>query len=297
MAEKSLATIPPSTEPRTTFPAGDGYPLGYRRYPAVGTRHAVVACIHGIQSHAGWYERSCQRMSEAGLEVFFLDRRGSGTNWIDRGHCSSYMQLRDDLFRFIDFVREQCPGSPVVLEAISWGGKLAAAAIKKRPDLVDALALICPGWFAKVKPTLWERIVISASFVFWPRRPVRVPLSDPRLFTDNPVWQEFLREDPLCLRKGSSRLLMTSVALTQVVSDAPEKIHVPSLLVLAGQDRIIDNDKARAYFQRFASTDKAILEYPESHHTLEFEPDPEPFFADLIAWILRVSERKQSPAT
>ncbi|MFO0945449.1 MAG: alpha/beta fold hydrolase [Planctomycetota bacterium] len=296
MAEKTMISERAAPESITTFPAGDGYPLGFRRYPAVGQRRAVVACIHGIQSHAGWYKQSCQRMSEAGLEVFFLDRRGSGINTIDRGHCSSYMQLRDDLFRFIDFVRGECPGAPVILNAISWGGKLAAAALKKRPDLVDGLALLCPGWFAKVKPTLWERIVISGSFVFWPRRPVRVPLSDPRLFTDNPVWQEFLRNDPLSLRKGSSRLLMTSVALTQVVSDAPEKIHVPSLLVLAGQDRIIDNEKVRAFFERFASPDKTVLEYPTAHHTLEFEPDPEPFFRDLIAWIIRVADEKSRQA-
>lgn len=272
-----------------TFPAEDGYPLSFRRYPAVGTRRAVVACIHGIQSHSGWYVESCERMSQAGLEVFFLDRRGSGRNQQDRGHCRSFMQLREDMYRFIDHVKKECPGLPVLLVAISWGGKLALSALKKRPDLVDGLALICPGWYAKVHPTLWEKTVISGSFVFWPRRPVRIPLSDPKLFTDNPAWQAFLRNDPLLLRRGSSRLLMTSVALTKVIEDAPERITMPTLLMLAGQDRIIDNDRVRQFFDRFASPDKTVIEYPEAHHTLEFEPDPEPYFNDLIQWILRVT--------
>lgn len=275
---------------RETFLAEDGYPLSFRRFSPEGSPKAVVACIHGIQSHSGWYTESCQRMSDAGLEVFFLDRRGSGRNMQDRGHCRSFLQLREDVYRFIAHVKSVCPDMPVILQAISWGGKLALSALKKRPDLVDGLALICPGFYAKVHPTLWEKIVISGSFVFWPRRPVRIPLSDPKLFTDNPTWQSFLQNDPLLLRRGSSRLLMTSVALTKVVEDAPSKITMPTLLMLAGEDRIIDNDKVRDFFDRFAAKDKTVIEYPGAHHTLEFEPDPEPYYSDLIAWISRVTE-------
>ncbi len=41
--------------------------------------------IHGIQSHAGWYEYSCTRFSQAGYRVSFLDRRGAGMNAAARG--------------------------------------------------------------------------------------------------------------------------------------------------------------------------------------------------------------------
>jgi alpha-beta hydrolase superfamily lysophospholipase len=36
---------------------------------------------------------------------------------------------------------------------------------------------------------------------------------------------------------------------------------------------------------RFASTDIEIIEYPGAHHTLEFEPDPDRFIADLLRWL------------
>jgi alpha-beta hydrolase superfamily lysophospholipase len=58
------------------------------------------------------------------------------------------------------------------------------------------------------------------------------------------------------------------------------------LLLLAGQDRIIDNARTRAFVGRFAG-DKEVVEYPEAHHTLEFEPDAERFIRDLIAWLDR----------
>ena len=35
----------------------------------------------------------------------------------------------------------------------------------------------------------------------------------------------------------------------------------------------------------FATQDRQVIEYPGAHHTLEFEPDPRPVFADLTQWL------------
>ena len=55
--------------------------------------------------------------------------------------------------------------------------------------------------------------------------------------------------------------------------------------MLAGRDRIVDNDRTRAFVARLASADTTTIEYPEAHHTLEFEPDPGQYARDLISWI------------
>ncbi len=44
--------------------------------------------------------------------------------------------------------------------------------------------------------------------------------------------------------------------------------------MLGGNDRIVDNAKTRVFFDRLVSRDKTVIEYPEGHHTLEFEADP-----------------------
>ena len=286
-ARHDLPVDEPTVTSEGCIPASDGYPLWYRRYAAVGQRRGVILCIHGIQSHAGWYERSCRRMSAAGFEVVFVDRRGSGHNQRDRGHCDGHQQLCEDLAHAVAYVKGCFAGKPVILLAISWGGKLASATLKQRPDLVDGLVLVCPGWFAKVAPTLREKLTIAWSFFFRPRRLIRIPLSDPALFTATPQWQEYLRNDPLSLREGTARLLMTSRVLDAVIADAPAKITVPSLLMLAGHDGIIDNGRTQEYFERFGTQNRTVLEYPDAHHTLEFEPDPEPIFDDLIAWLAK----------
>lgn len=270
---------------RGTLAAEDGYPLSFIHYPARGPSRATVAMIHGIQSHAGWYTQSSTRLAEAGFDVYFLDRRGSGANAQDRGHCRGPRQLKDDLLRFLRMVRSTAAGRPVFLLAISWGGKLAVDAIQDHPDLVDGVIFIAPGWFAKIGPSLIEQINVVYSLLFRPRHSLPIPLSDPALFTANAEKQAYLRADPLSLRFGSARLLMTSRLLDLAIRKAPERIGSPALLMLAEHDRIIDNAATRDYFARFGSTDRTVIEYPEAHHTLEFEPDPEPFFADLIAWL------------
>jgi alpha-beta hydrolase superfamily lysophospholipase len=270
-----------------SFTTGDGYRCQYRRYAPPSAPRAEVVCVHGIQSHAGWYETSCTRLAQAGFAVSFLDRRGSGLNEKARGDAPSFRRLLDDLADFLRPLREQdrACGLPVFLVAISWGGKLATALQRRHPGLVDGLALLCPGFFAKVRPPFRQRLHILWSRLVAPRRLFPVPLSDPALFTASPHWQQFLRDDPLSLRQATARLLLESARLDGYLRFVKKHVTVPILLLLAGKDRIIDNERTRRYVEHFAGTDKQVIEYPEAHHTLEFEPEPDRFLDDLRGWL------------
>lgn len=261
--------------------ASDGYRWRYRRYTPGGTPKGHVVCIHGIQSHGGWYTHSCEELCRAGYVVSFIDRRGSGLNEQDRGDAPGFRRLLDDLAEFLRTEKSL----PQYLVAISWGGKLAAALQKRHPGLVQAIALICPGFFAKVKPPILSRLGILLARLFRPRKRFAIPLSEPDLFTANPARQQFIVNDRLGLRQATARLLVESVRLDAYLKLVPPHVTVPVLLMLAGQDRIINNDRTRAFVQTFASADKRIIDYPDAHHTLEFEPDPARFIADLQAWL------------
>ena len=57
------------------------------------------------------------------------------------------------------------------------------------------------------------------------------------------------------------------------------------LLMLAGEDRIVNNVKTLKLFNGLKSNDKKVIEYPDGHHTLEFDADPDQYARDLIAWM------------
>jgi alpha-beta hydrolase superfamily lysophospholipase len=243
--------------------------------------------LHGVQSHGGWYYGLGRTLAAEGYSVSFPDRRGSGANTLDRGHTPSPRRLNLDLAEWLRAVRTECPELPIALAGISWGGKLAVIAAARHPELVDALALICPGLQPRVGVSRRERLAIAWAFLTNRRKTFPIPLSDPALFTDNPEGQAFIAADPYSLRQGTAGLLAASFFIDRLVGRAPARARQPALLMLAGRDRIVDNARTLAYFERLASTEREVIEYPEGHHTLEFDPEPSRYALDLVAWLDR----------
>ncbi len=269
------------------FTASDGYSIHLATWQPTQPPRTIVVVLHGVQSHGGWYHRLAQTLAQAGLLVAFPDRRGSGANPRERGHAPSARRLIRDIVELIETLRQTYPGISVALAGISWGGKLAVVTAAKRPDLIDQVALICPGLHPRVGVSRKERIAIAWAFLFNRRKTFPIPLADPALFTDDRHWQAFIASDPLSLRKATASLLAASVLIDAMVARARARLRTPVLLMLAGRDRIVDNARTREYFDRIQSVDRVLVEYPDGCHTLEFDPDPDRYAHDLIAWLDR----------
>ncbi len=297
------------------YDAPDGRRLAVRVWDAVGPPRGRVVFLHGITSHGGWYDRSCHHLAEAGFEVHFLDRRGSGLNIDHRaGDVDRHETWIDDVAAHLDALahiplpRREGPGEgfpappagadsqtppsplhPPVLCGISWGGKLAVAVARRRPHLVRGLGLLCPGLYSPHEPGPLRRLLLAAPKP--PRmreRRVWIPLRDPALFTDTPKWLEYIEHDPLSLRTVTVRFAQADRQLTRLARRSAPFLHLPLLLVLSGRDRIVDNGRTREFLGRSPATHKTLIEYPNAAHTLEFEPDPLPYFRDLVDWLGRV---------
>ena len=264
--------------------ASDGYPIHTLTWPVAGPVRGRVLVLHGVQSHGGWYRPLGKALAEAGYAATFPDRRGSGANTKERGHASSASRLIDDVAEALRALRDQGP-EPVALAGISWGGKLAVVAAGLHPGWVDALALICPGMQPRVGVSASERLRIALAYFVHRRQLFPIPLADPALFTASPEGRAFIAADSLGLRRATAGLLAASTFLDRRVRAIPPRVRQPALLMLAGADRIVDNARTLAYFKSLASADRTVIEYPEAHHTLEFEPDPSRYAADLIGWL------------
>ncbi|WP_442482053.1 alpha/beta fold hydrolase [Aeoliella sp. SH292] len=283
-----MSTLPPQI---TTCTAPDGRRLALRYFAPQETPRATVVLLHGIVSHSGWYHVSGEYLAERGYDVYALDRRGSGLNMEGRGDVDRWQTWIDDVVAVCETHRQR---GPVVLLGISWGGKLAPAVARYRPDLLAGFGMICPGIYARQQPGLAKRLALVASGRLGiHERRVTVPLQNPALFTESPKWQEYIRHDPLTLRQVTMRFAREDHKLTRYARQSPPYIYTPSLLMLAGRDRMVRNRRTLRYLSRIAAEDKTLLEYHSAAHTLEFEPDPLPFFADLADWVARVIERRK----
>ena len=285
-------TDPTDTQPAIEqFVTSDGYRHHYRHWrPASLQPKSYVVALHGIQSHSGWYGYSSDRLCAAGHELLFVDRRGSGLNDKERGHTRHKDRLLNDVAQILTEVRrrrnEEAPAAPVVLLGVSWGGKLAAVSAAWRGELIDGLALLYPGIRSRFRPTRWQQFKLSlAEAIEIEDKRIPVPLNDASLFTTSLEKQAVIREDPLALHEVTVSFLSADRRLDAALDPARHTIRCPALLMLAGQDRIIDNTVTRKWFETLATQERRVYEYAESGHTLEFEPARDQFTADLIQWL------------
>jgi alpha-beta hydrolase superfamily lysophospholipase len=287
----------PVMPPRIEFyTARDGGRLAVRVWRTEELPRARVVILHGITSHGGWYGQVASHLANEGFDVHLLDRRGSGLNAEQPGDVDDWRTWIDDVAMYLDnslttaATRSQPRQLPTILCGISWGGKLAPAVARHHAALIDALALICPGMYSPFLPGVAKRIILAAPVPDRMRgRCVRIPLRRPELFTDTPRWREFIAQDPLALRRVTWRFAQEDRRLTRFARESAHFLHLPTLMMLAGQDRIVNNSRARQFFGRVVGAHKTLIEYGGAAHTLEFERDPSEYFADLADWLSRTA--------
>jgi acylglycerol lipase len=267
-----------------TYQAADATALPMRVWSPQRPR-AVLVYLHGIQSHSGWYEASSRHLAEAGVAVYQLERRGSGTDRThERGHVDRAETWLEDVA-----AAARLAGGETGLCGVSWGGKLALACAAHRPDLYRSLILAAPGILPRVDPTLAVKARVAQSLLTGrPLQRFPIPLQDPHLFTENPDRVRYIAGDPLSLREVTARFMYESRRLDAMARDAARVATRPTLLALAEKDRIIDNAATRALVEAMPCSRRRVIVYPGASHTLEFELDPAAYFRALVAWIEEV---------
>ncbi len=272
----------------------DGYEAYGRYWPpspdaelttAAGPACRAVLYVHGIQSHCGWYEASAARLQSAGFAVLQFDRRGSGRNTQQRAHAESARQLIDDTLCCLSELLRQSGEKRAHALGVSWGGKLVAAMHVTDPSRTASLTLITPGLYPLVGVSNAEKFRIGLSMLSKPTNLFDIPLNDPGLFTSVPKWMAFLRDDPLQLHQATAGFYLASRRMDRIALALGDAPSVPIHLMLAADERIIDNERTRHFVRELRWPNRVITTYQHSRHTLEFDPDRDAYLDDLVRWL------------
>ena len=279
----------PSEYSRYSCQGKDGRQLSSLRWHPPGAVRARIILLHGIESHAQWFAGTCRWLAKLGFEVFFLERGGSGSDCevgsAERGDFDGYRTWLEDVDCLAEQVRAMKPALKLHLMGISWGGKLACAVAVRPEPWMDSLILVTPGLVPCVGVSWIKRCAIAWSAFLAPLRRFALPIADTDMFTNSARWQDFIRDDALRVKRVTARFFLENFKLDRFLKKNQAAIHVPMLLMLAGNDRIIVNGETKRRCNSFASPRKKILEYPEAIHTLEFEPNPDLWRKDLLVWL------------
>ena len=265
------AAIPPggsdSSTPRfRTFEGAGGRRLAFQVVEAPNARHHLLY-LHGIESHGGWFLPAALRLRDRGCTTWLLDRRGSGLNrGVEPGHTPSADVLLEDVRR----ARQALGDPPLHLLGLSWGGKLATAAALDQPRHVESLVLITPGLRARVDLPWRQKLAVGFNLLFGGTGHFDVPLR-PEMFTREPELLAFLRRDPLRLTEVTARFLLATLALDRRIARRVGDLRVPVLLLLAGQDEIVDNDGVLRLLAPLPAGQLQVWQYPDAMHSIQLE--------------------------
>lgn len=269
----------------TTLPTPDGQTLALRDWPAAtGTARAVVVLVHGLGEHTGRYAELAARLNTWGFAARAADHHGHGASSGARGGLPTATRLVDDLARVIDDTRNAYPGLPLVLLGHSLGGLVAASAVARSVRKVDALVLSSPALDAGL--SAFQKLLVATLSRLAPGLRVGNGLDVDFLSHARAVVEAY-QADPLCHDRIGARLARFLADEGAAVQALAPGWQVPTLLLYAGDDRLVNPAGSRAFAE---AAPRAAVEstcFPALYHEIFNERDAEPVFEALRRWLDR----------
>jgi alpha-beta hydrolase superfamily lysophospholipase len=275
--------------------ASDGVTLHYSHWPNGDDARAILVYLHGIASHSRWFGETAVDLAGQGVSVYAPDRRGSGRSQGPRGHLPRYERALVDVDEVLNIVRSENPGRPLFLAGSSWAAKLAVIYAATRPESLSGLLLLGPGLIPRVTLPVQRQIEVIVGHLIVPTARVPIPLT-PELYTTNPKYLDFIRNDALRLLTATTRFFWETGRLDRRREQASAVLRGPLLVIQGENDKMMDVPKTAEWFSRLRIDDKTYLAYPGGSHTLEFESDRTRYVADIAEWLLaRSSVQSRKP--
>lgn len=263
-------------------------------YPGGG--RGTVLLLNGRTEFVEKYAETVAALQHRGFAVWAFDWRGQGLSTRPlpdrlKHHVGGFAEYLDDLDAVLDGL--VLPGlvGPLVLMGHSMGGHLAAHALRRRPGVFARAVLLAPMMDFLRGPAVARVLARGligavAAVPAWaraygpgtPRAPVvargfggnRLTTCPERFAAD----MALARDTPAVQLGGVTwgwlRAAQASIGAARRPGFA-EAIGCPVLVLLAGEERVVDNEAARAFARRLPRA--TVTEVPHARHELLRERD------------------------
>lgn len=240
----------------------------HRRTWTAGS-HDIVICLHGLESHADWFDDFAAAINKRGLDVLAYDRGGFGRSAGLPGDARSVAALMAELQTIChDLGRYRRKH----LVGLSWGGVLAVTAAGELAGQFSSVSLISPALFYKRRLSPVRFLLAIASYVSGGLFTVPLPIKADD-FTANHAHIAYIERDPFRTRAVTGRFLWLTLLLQRRARrwlQVSQKLP-PVQIFLAGIEPLVDN---AAIKQLINGTNITLKEWPQCRHSLVFEaPD------------------------
>jgi acylglycerol lipase len=255
MAEKRMRTeLPPAQG--GVIDLISGHPLFARAWRGRGHR-GVVICVHGAESHSGWFCGLAQELQEVELDAFAYDRMGWGQSPGDNGELTSLHDIYDELCSLIYILRERY--DRIHLLGMSWGGLYALYAAYHLLPIVNTISILSPGLFLR---NPFNRKTLRTAFdELFKNRRWRFSLAyEPQDFSSEKSQKKFIEDDPWRQKTVGPRFVAATLMMQSVIKSPLFKRPNKNVQVLIGdKDRMIWTQKTVDFCENLDITCRTIL--------------------------------------
>jgi alpha-beta hydrolase superfamily lysophospholipase len=267
----------------TWLAMADGQLLFLRDWPRPQARGAVLI-VHGLGEHSGRYQRLAQWFNQRGYAVRSYDQRGHGHTPGQRGALRRSDDLLEDLSTVYRDYASGRPTAPLLL-GHSMGGLVAARTVLDGRITPPALVLSSPA-LRSWEPAWLIRLAHVLTHVA-PRLPLRNGLTSEKISHEALVVAGY-HDDPLRTSWITPRLAdFIFRAGATCIADA-SRLTVPTLLLVADSDELVDPSGSRAFAKAAAPTGELTTRFFSTlYHELfnEAEPGRSQVLMQMADWL------------
>lgn len=268
--------------------ATDRTPLFVRDWPLPeGTQsHGSIMLMHGLGEHCDRYPKVAAFFNSCGYAVRTYDHRGHGRSGGRRGDVpDSEAILLDAKVVLEDFVQQAATANDARLPLLlghSMGGLFAARFAAARLSPLRGLILSSPALALPL--SAGQKMLLTILGAIAPGLAVSSGLQTGFLSHDAAIEQAYMT-DGVTHGKISARLLRSMLDAIEFVHAHAAEVTVPTLMVVAGDDHLVDASGSLAFFPKLAQGVGTLHLYEGFYHEVFNEVGAERVFDDVRTWL------------
>nr|MDO8132665.1 lysophospholipase [Candidatus Njordarchaeum guaymaensis] len=265
------------------FSGKGGTKIYYQSWKPEIVKAAMVG-VHGGAEYSGRYAHVADHFATEGIAFYALDHRGHGLSEGIRGHVDRFDDYVEDLDVFVGMVRGWEKGKKVFLLGHSLGGTISMAYAMRHPKRIDGMILSSLGLKPAVEvPPEFVKTVMEFSKSN-PTQELPNEVDPYALSHDREVCEKYGR-DPLVFKTVTARFAAEFLVTTEKLMAEAGKLRVPTLLLVGGDDKLVDPEGSKEFARRVTLKDFEIKVYDGFYHELFNEVGKEKVFHDVDIWL------------
>jgi alpha-beta hydrolase superfamily lysophospholipase len=237
--------------------------------------------FHGLGEHCGRYAHVARFFNDCGWAVRSYDHRGHGRSGGARGDVTDNEAILRDAKLVVDDFSRQFETPPLLL-GDSMGGLFAARFATGALSPLRGLILVSPA--LSVHMSRAQKLLLKVLTTIAPG--FAVPNGLPvRYLSHDPAVAIAYKKDPLVHSRISARLVLSMLAAIDHVRSHASTLAIPTLLLVAGDDRLVDPSGSKAFHAALAPGIGTMHWYADFYHEVFNETDAQRVFDDLHRWL------------